>query len=86
MEENNSTTTHFQAYVIVMFGFDYVYMCYGRCALLTTQARNNRKFIRRELEKLTDINWGMLVIDEAQAIKNSDAAQSKAVKSLSAPY
>ena len=41
--------------------------------------------VRSDTEKLRAFNWGALVIDEAQQIKNPDAAQTEAVKSLTAP-
>lgn len=38
---------------------------------------------RRE-KWLGDVNWNLLILDEAQAIKNAGAAQSKAIKSIPA--
>lgn len=38
--------------------------------------------IRREEEMFSDRHWSMIVIDEAQAIKNSTSAQAKAVRNL----
>lgn len=40
--------------------------------------------VRTELEILNKETWAMLVVDEAQNIKNMDAAQSKAVKKIKA--
>lgn len=39
---------------------------------------------RRDFKKFSAKNWNLLVIDEAQNIKNSETAQTKAVKSLKA--
>lgn len=41
--------------------------------------------LRVDLEKLKKYEWGMLVIDEAQSIKNPSTAQSKAIKALVTP-
>ena len=41
--------------------------------------------LRADLEKLKQHEWGMLIIDEAQNIKNPSTAQSKAIKSLVTP-
>ena len=41
--------------------------------------------LRADLEKLKKHEWGMLVIDEAQSIKNPSTAQSKAIKALVTP-
>ena len=41
--------------------------------------------LRADLEKLKQHEWGMLIIDEAQSIKNPSTAQSKAIKSLVTP-
>ncbi len=38
--------------------------------------------VRSDLEALKKTNWAVLIIDEAQNIKNSDTEQTKAVKSL----
>ncbi len=38
--------------------------------------------VRSDIEKLKDINWSLVVIDEAQNIKNDGSAQAAAVKSL----
>jgi non-specific serine/threonine protein kinase len=42
--------------------------------------------IATRLETLAEISWDTLVIDEAQAIKNPSARQTKAVKSLKANF
>lgn len=56
--------------------------------------KNTKKFLAKydcivttygmilRLEKLTNITWSALVVDEAQAIKNPQSKQSKAVRSL----
>ncbi len=41
--------------------------------------------LRSDVAKLKKLPWGALVIDEAQQIKNPDAAQTEAVKSIEAP-
>ena len=41
--------------------------------------------VTRDRETLAAIPWGRIVLDEAQAIKNSGARQSVAVRSLAAP-
>lgn len=41
--------------------------------------------LRRDIHNFRDKDWRMLVIDEAQNIKNPDTDQTKAVKSISAP-
>ena len=46
----------------------------------------NYALTRRDLETLKGYEWLMVCVDEAQAIKNSDADISRAVKSLSAHY
>jgi len=38
----------------------------------------------REIEKFKKRNWNLIIIDEAQNIKNADSKQSKAVKALKA--
>ncbi|MDR0690663.1 MAG: DEAD/DEAH box helicase [Streptococcaceae bacterium] len=38
------------------------------------------------IEKLKKIQWDLLILDEAQAIKNANTKQTKAVKSLEANY
>jgi len=38
------------------------------------------------LEKIKEVQWDLLVIDEAQAIKNANTKQTEAVKSLMANY
>lgn len=40
--------------------------------------------LRREVEKFKKRNWSLIIIDEAQNIKNADSKQSKAVKALKA--
>jgi SNF2 family DNA or RNA helicase len=40
--------------------------------------------LRRDIERFKDKEWGLVVIDEAQNIKNPDTDQTKAVKSLRA--
>nr|WP_320132984.1 DEAD/DEAH box helicase [uncultured Holophaga sp.] len=42
--------------------------------------------IRREEEVFGDRSWGMVVVDEAQAIKNAASAQAKAVRRMKAPF
>lgn len=39
---------------------------------------------RRDVKKFSTKNWNFLIIDEAQNIKNSETAQTKAIKSLKA--
>ncbi|HNX93860.1 MAG TPA: DEAD/DEAH box helicase [Holophaga sp.] len=41
---------------------------------------------RREEETFATRTWGMVVVDEAQAIKNAGSAQAKAVRKLKAPF
>ncbi|MCE1228545.1 MAG: DEAD/DEAH box helicase [Firmicutes bacterium] len=41
--------------------------------------------IRREEEMFTSREWSMVVVDEAQAIKNAGSAQAKTVRRLKAP-
>ena len=41
--------------------------------------------VRSDLDKLKKITWAVVVIDEAQNIKNADTEQTKAVKALKAP-
>ena len=41
--------------------------------------------IRREEEIFAGRDWGLVVVDEAQAIKNAGSAQAKAVRKLKAP-
>ncbi|GAB3987885.1 DEAD/DEAH box helicase [Spirosoma daeguense] len=41
--------------------------------------------VRSDLDKLKKQNWAIVIIDEAQNIKNSDTEQTKAVKSLKSP-
>ena len=38
--------------------------------------------VRREVEKFKKINWDLIIIDEAQNIKNADSKQTKAVKAI----
>lgn len=40
--------------------------------------------MRRDFDKLQNTQWGLLIIDEAQNIKNSENKQSKAIKSIAA--
>ncbi|WP_005035845.1 DEAD/DEAH box helicase [Holophaga foetida] len=42
--------------------------------------------IRREEEIFGNRAWGMVVVDEAQAIKNAGSAQAKAVRRIRAPF
>jgi len=42
--------------------------------------------IRREEEIFGARSWGMVVVDEAQAIKNASSAQAKAVRRIRAPF
>ncbi len=42
--------------------------------------------IRREEEIFSARIWGMVVVDEAQAIKNAGSAQAKAVRKLKSPF
>jgi len=51
-------------------GFDLLVTTYG--------------FVRRS-EWLRDLHWRLIILDEAQAIKNASSAQARAVKKLSAP-
>lgn len=48
--------------------------------LLTTYG-----IVRSDLDALKKTTWSVVIIDEAQNIKNSDTEQTKAVKSLKAP-
>ncbi|MBD2754809.1 DEAD/DEAH box helicase [Spirosoma validum] len=48
--------------------------------LLTTYG-----IVRSDLDALKKITWAVVVIDEAQNIKNADTEQTKAVKALKAP-
>ncbi len=48
-------------------------------AVLTTYA-----LVHRDREALAGIEWGRVVLDEAQAIKNSATRQSQAIRSLRA--
>ncbi len=41
--------------------------------------------VRSDIAKLVKLEWGAIIIDEAQQIKNPGAAQSEAVKRLDAP-
>lgn len=41
---------------------------------------------RREEDTFAARNWGMVVVDEAQAIKNSGSAQSKSIRRIRAPF
>ena len=40
--------------------------------------------MRRETEKLAGYKWRLLVLDEAQAVKNAASSQSVAAKSIKA--
>ncbi len=40
--------------------------------------------MRRDIDKFKDKKWGLVIIDEAQNIKNPDTDQTKAVKTLNA--
>ena len=51
----------------------------GTEVLITTYS-----LVRRDLEELKKRRWSLAVIDEAQNIKNSSSAQTKAVKSIKA--
>ncbi|HQL48498.1 MAG TPA: SNF2-related protein, partial [Holophaga sp.] len=42
--------------------------------------------VRREEEAFGTRTWGMVVVDEAQAIKNPGSAQAKAVRRIRAPF
>ncbi|MCL1893642.1 MAG: DEAD/DEAH box helicase [Holophagaceae bacterium] len=42
--------------------------------------------VRREEDTFVARYWGMVVVDEAQAIKNSSSAQAKSVRRLRAPF
>ena len=48
--------------------------------ILTTYA-----IMRIDVEELKDHEWGMIIVDEAQNIKNPDTAQTLAVKMLKSP-
>ncbi len=52
----------------------------GYDLLLTTYG-----VVRSDLETLKKITWAVVIIDEAQNIKNSDTEQTKAVKALKSP-
>lgn len=52
----------------------------GYDALLTTYGT-----VRRESALFIKTKWSFVVVDEAQNIKNAETAQTKAIKSLSAP-
>jgi len=41
--------------------------------------------VRTDVSKLKKVNWGAIIIDEAQQIKNVASSQTKAIKQLSAP-
>lgn len=41
--------------------------------------------VRSDLDKLKKTSWAIVIIDEAQNIKNADTEQTKAVKALKAP-
>jgi SNF2 family DNA or RNA helicase len=41
---------------------------------------------RRDLAKFSEKSWAFLIVDEAQNIKNSETAQTKAIKSLKAKH
>ncbi len=41
--------------------------------------------LRIDIEKMKKQNWGALIVDEAQNIKNPDTSQTQAVKSLKSP-
>ncbi len=41
--------------------------------------------VRSDLEALKKITWAVVIIDEAQNIKNSDTEQTKAIKALKSP-
>lgn len=42
--------------------------------------------LHRDLDFINQVNWGGIIIDEAQNIKNPQSLQSKAVRTLKAPY
>ena len=41
--------------------------------------------MRRDIEKLSALKWRLLVLDEAQAIKNASSAQAQSVRLIGAP-
>ncbi|MFP4268234.1 MAG: SNF2-related protein, partial [Spirochaetaceae bacterium] len=53
----------------------------GTEVLITTYS-----LVRRDIEELKKTRWSVAVIDEAQNIKNSTSAQTKAVKSIKADH
>jgi len=53
----------------------------GTEILITTYS-----LVRRDIEELKKTRWSVAVIDEAQNIKNSTSAQTKAVKSIKADH
>ena len=52
---------------------------HGKDFVITTYG-----LLRRDIAKFKSRNWSVVILDEAQAIKNPDADQTKAVKSLEA--
>ncbi|MFT7462965.1 MAG: superfamily II DNA or RNA helicase [Pseudohongiellaceae bacterium] len=46
----------------------------------------NYALLRRDSEELTEIPWRVVILDEAQNIKNPDAAVSRAARALHADY
>ncbi|MDF5707081.1 MAG: DEAD/DEAH box helicase [Nostoc sp. S4] len=42
--------------------------------------------IHRDIKSLESVNWQIIVLDEAQNVKNSEAKQSKAVRQLAATF
>lgn len=52
---------------------------HGKDLVITTYG-----LLRRDIAKFKGREWGVVIIDEAQAIKNPDADQTRAVKSLKA--
>jgi len=65
--------------VFIYHGADRTMEIEGTDLVITTYG-----LLRRDIEKFKDKEWDFVIIDEAQNIKNPDAAQTLAVKSLNA--
>ena len=64
-----------------------------KAELLDEEVRKDRVFLNittyqtaRRIEALKEIEWDCLILDEAQAIKNTNTKQTKAVKQIKARY